>query len=159
MPKLGYQRTKLGRFTGKGEHPRGMLGKKQTQCQREMISQKLKGRKITWKDKIGKANSVALKGNKSHLWKDGRSKQPGYDAFRSHRRRERIKGNGGSHTLGEWETLKAQHNWTCFLCKKKEPEIKLTEDHIIPSSKGGSDNIENIQPLCRSCNSKKGNKL
>lgn len=65
----------------------------------------------------------------------------------------------GSHTVSDWENLKAQYNWTCPCCRKKETKINLTEDHIIPLSKGGSDNIENIQPLCGSCNSKKYTKI
>jgi 5-methylcytosine-specific restriction endonuclease McrA len=63
------------------------------------------------------------------------------------------------HTYQEWETLKAQYNWTCPWCGKSEPKIKLTEDHIIPLSRGGSNNIENIQPLCKSCNCKKSTKI
>lgn len=79
--------------------------------------------------------------------------------FLSARRRCMRKNAIGTHTLGEWETLKAQFNWICPDCKKQEPDITLTEDHIIPLCKGGSDNIENIQPLCRSCNSKKYTKI
>lgn len=78
-------------------------------------------------------------------------------------RKKRLKQAGGFHSQGEWETLKAQFNWTCPNCNLKEPFLNqhtktLTKDHIIPASRGGSDNIENIQPLCRKCNSKKYNK-
>jgi len=92
--------------------------------------------------------------------KTGSKHISGYERKLWHNNRRRIikLGNGGLHTLGEWESLKAQYNWTCPHCGKKEPKVRLSRDHIIPLSKGGSDNIENIQPLCRSCNSRKFNR-
>lgn len=64
-------------------------------------------------------------------------------------------GNGGSHTSQEWEWVKFTQNYTCLKCGKSEPVVKLTKDHIVPISKGGTDNIGNIQGLCKSCNSSK----
>ncbi len=62
---------------------------------------------------------------------------------------------GGSYTIAEWEILKARCDYRCLCCGKQEPDIKLTADHVIPVSKQGTSNINNIQPLCKSCNSRK----
>ncbi len=40
----------------------------------------------------------------------------------------------------------------------KELKTYMTVDHIIPKSKGGKRNIENLRPLCRQCNNERGNK-
>jgi 5-methylcytosine-specific restriction endonuclease McrA len=73
-----------------------------------------------------------------------------------HRYRARKKGNGGSFTPKEWTQLKARYDYTCLRCGQREPDIRLTVDHVIPISEGGHDDIGNIQPLCGSCNSAKG---
>lgn len=35
----------------------------------------------------------------------------------------------------------------------------ITKDHIVPSSKGGVNNVANLQPMCSVCNAAKGNKV
>jgi 5-methylcytosine-specific restriction endonuclease McrA len=68
------------------------------------------------------------------------------------RRRTRKTKAGGSFTLEEWHNLCAKYEFKCLCCKELKP---LTADHVIPVSLGGTSNIDNIQPLCQSCNSKK----
>ena len=75
------------------------------------------------------------------------------------RRRARLQQAEGSFTAEEWERLKAEYNYQCLRCHRTPPEILLTPDHIMPLSKGGSNYISNIQPLCRSCNISKGTKI
>jgi 5-methylcytosine-specific restriction endonuclease McrA len=62
----------------------------------------------------------------------------------------RIKGIGGKVSKQEWDEIKAKYQFKCLRCGKKK---KLTMDHIIPISSGGSHTVGNIQPLCGPCNS------
>lgn len=69
-------------------------------------------------------------------------------------RQHRLRANGGSVTHQEWLDLCAYYGNVCLKCGKEE----TTMDHVVPVSKGGTHSIENIQPLCGSCNSSKGTK-
>lgn len=71
-------------------------------------------------------------------------------------RRELNKNAEGSHTYEEWINLCKTYKYMCLCCKRTD--VKLTEDHIIPLSKGGTNYIWNIQPLCLSCNIRKYDK-
>lgn len=79
------------------------------------------------------------------------------NALRSYVARRR--GNGGKFSPNEWEALKRRYDFTCLCCGRKEPEITLAADHIVPVSKGGHSYIDNIQPLCGPCNSAKRDKI
>lgn len=91
-----------------------------------------------------------------------RKEHPEQCKIHTHKRRTKIKGNGGSYTIEEIKKLRKESKGICPGWNR-EPhyvgEENLEIDHIIPISKGGNSNIENIQLLCKSCNCSKGNKV
>lgn len=61
---------------------------------------------------------------------------------------------------GLWWDVLARDQWKCCSCGRssKKHGVTLHVDHIIPRSKGGTDDFENLQTLCWKCNIGKSNK-
>lgn len=60
----------------------------------------------------------------------------------------------GNFTAEDFEWLCIDHNHQCLDCGSYDK--MLSADHVIPLSEGGDNTIDNIQPLCGPCNSRKG---
>lgn len=61
---------------------------------------------------------------------------------------------------GKWWAVLARDQWRCLSCGRsaREDGVLLEVDHIVPRSKGGSDDMTNLQTLCKKCNIGKSNK-
>lgn len=81
---------------------------------------------------------------------------PGKRKEYKHRRRALEMGAEGYFTAEEWYALCERHGNKCVCCGTIKP---LAADHIVPLSKDGTNYISNIQPLCKSCNSRKHKKI
>jgi len=111
---------------------------------------KLSGNKYTHKradEELDKARGKRVRGQSAAETKWGRSSGGNTRAERLTEARKK-----GTHTEEEWEQLK-KHIGKCLMCGAKDDLVK---DHIIPIYQGGSDSIDNLQPLCHKCNSSKG---
>lgn len=75
------------------------------------------------------------------------------ESNRIHRRRYVGVGAAGHLSLEEWEKILADADYKCLACGAA---VKLTIDHIKPLPLGGRNIADNVQPLCRSCNARKG---
>ncbi|WP_036486745.1 HNH endonuclease [Myxosarcina sp. GI1] len=57
------------------------------------------------------------------------------------------------HTVRKYVLQRDEYQ--CQSCGKTAKEIELNIDHIIALAKGGSNDISNLQTLCRRCNQQK----
>ncbi len=75
---------------------------------------------------------------------------------RRHNQRYKMRKRGLASTLtiAEWQKIVDDHFGRCCYCGVKSDS--LTQDHVVPVSKGGGYTAENIIPACPSCNSSKG---
>jgi 5-methylcytosine-specific restriction endonuclease McrA len=65
-------------------------------------------------------------------------------------------------TSGLRTFIKKRDDYKCCSCRngiENEPNLLLEIDHILPISKGGLTNEENLQTLCWRCNRSKGSKI
>ena len=84
--------------------------------------------------------------------RDYYSEHPELWVVYNNNRKARVRGGGGGFTIEQWLELCELCGYVCLSCSLNLP---LTVDHIKPVSKGGSSFIQNIQPLCQSCNARK----
>lgn len=116
---------------------------------RKKIGEAQIGKKVA--DSTRAKMAASHKGDKAYNWKGGYE----HKLWLNRQRRAVRASAEGIHTKQEWEELKRSFNYICVCCKLQEPFVLLTEDHILPLSRGGTNHIWNIQPLCVSCNSLK----
>lgn len=92
--------------------------------------------------------------SKRLLEKNRLNKRNNRSRFRSyeHKRRALLNAAPGQFTKEEFDQLCSKYNHRCLRCGL---EKQLVPDHVIPLSKGGTNFITNIQPLCSKCNASK----
>lgn len=81
-----------------------------------------------------------------------------YQAVAQSNRRAVQYGVSGVLTIEDWQSVCKRFGYCCLKCGRSEPEIVLTIDHVQPLYRGGLNTVDNIQPLCKSCNSGKKTK-
>jgi DNA-binding XRE family transcriptional regulator len=74
---------------------------------------------------------------------------------------ERAKSIGTSREARAWKQTPPEIRDLIYerdgaVCRTCGATTRLDIDHIIPVSGGGTDDLDNLQVLCRSCNSRKG---
>ena len=96
------------------------------------------------------ANRERVRANLKRWVEENRERSALLHRLKKHRRRK-----AGNLTPADWGLVLEAYGSSCLACGKGE----VTIDHVIPISKGGRNEIHNVQPLCSWCNTSKGVKV
>ena len=104
--------------------------------------------------KVGRVLNIMIKEEKI-IEKDGCYQ------FNEHHEKWKINNTKSDISKALRDRILERDNYTCQYCGKSrwKDEVKLEVDHIIPISKGGTDDINNLTTSCRKCNRKKMNRI
>lgn len=77
------------------------------------------------------------------------------DASRAYFEKRKI-ASGEGLSKEQWLHILEKYENKCLCCGATE---RISKDHVVPISKGGRHDVDNIQPLCIYCNARKGDKI
>jgi len=91
---------------------------------------------------------------RSKKWADGNAEKVKIAKANNRRKRRASKNaSSGQFTVEEFDALCSVYGYACLSCGATDRVLEA--DHVVPLTKGGSDEISNIQPLCGECNRRK----
>jgi len=91
---------------------------------------------------------------RSKKWADGNDEKVKIAKATNRRKRRAAKNASTGHfTVEEFDALCSAYGYACLSCSATDRLLEA--DHVVPLTKGGSDEISNIQPLCGECNRRK----
>jgi 5-methylcytosine-specific restriction endonuclease McrA len=112
---------------------------------------------LNQRERERRASNPELRRNSYKKW----AKKEDSDAViaaNAHRRRARLLTATGRHTPDDLREILAAQAHRCPYCNADLKQVKRHVDHIMPLSRGGSNDKTNIQILCQTCNLSKGDK-
>lgn len=149
-------RRQLQKILGLWKRPKRSPEAKRAQKARARLRQKQADpegyRKKRAEDKARQhARNPAARRERHRRWK---RKNPELHAV--HRRNAKLKRRGvpGKHTVAELRARYADQEGRCFWCREALSD-DYHRDHVIPVSKGGTNDIRNIVLACAPCNVRK----
>lgn len=71
-------------------------------------------------------------------------------------RRAYMQSKGGQVSAQQWRSILKLFDGKCAKCGASD---NIHMDHVVPLAKGGSHSVDNVQPLCATCNLRKHTKI